>query len=83
MLRHVFATLMLAILSTLPSFGHAVENGTRAIVSDMSYWGLITRLEAAIKRQKLKIISRASVRGAERQKKLGIPGNMVHAIDHP
>jgi uncharacterized protein (DUF302 family) len=77
MLRFVFATLMLAILSTLPSFGHAVENGTRAIVSDLSYWGVITRLEAAIKRQKLKIISRASVRGTERQKKLGIPGNMV------
>ncbi|MEJ2120181.1 MAG: hypothetical protein P8Z76_05605 [Alphaproteobacteria bacterium] len=77
MLRFVFATLMLAILSTLPVVGHAVENGTRAIVSDLSYWALITRLEAAIKRQKLKIISRASVRGAERQKKLGIPGNMV------
>jgi uncharacterized protein (DUF302 family) len=77
MLRFVFATLMLAILSTLPVSGHAVENGTRTIVSDYSYWALITRLEAAIKRQKLKIISRASVRGAERQKKLGIPGNMV------
>ncbi len=77
MLRFVFATLMLAILSTLPVVGHAVENGTRTIVSDLSYWALITRLEAAIKRQKLKIISRASVRGAERQKKLGIPGNMV------
>jgi uncharacterized protein (DUF302 family) len=77
MLRHVFATLMLAILSTLPVSGHAVENGTRTIVSDLSYWALITRLEAAIKRKKLKIISRASVRGAERQKKLGIPGNMV------
>ena len=77
MVRFVFATLMLAILSTLPSAGNAVENGTRVIVSDHSYWALITRLEAAIKRQKLQIISRASVRGAERQRKLGIPGNMV------
>ena len=55
MLRFVFATLMLAILSTLPVSGQAVENGTRTIVSDYSYWALITRLEAAIKRQKLKI----------------------------
>jgi len=77
MLRFVFATLMLAILSALPSFSHAVENGTRAIVSDLSYWGVITRLEAAIKRRDLRIVSRESVRGADRQKKLGIPGNMV------
>jgi len=77
MVRFVFATLMLAILSTLPSVGNAVENGTRVIVSDHSYWALITRLEAAIKRQKLRVISRASVRGAERQRKFGIPGNMV------
>ncbi|MDH3234645.1 MAG: hypothetical protein OEQ29_14090 [Alphaproteobacteria bacterium] len=77
MVRIVFATLMLAILSTLPSVGNAVENGTRVIVSDHSYWALIARLEAAIKRHKLRIISRASVRGAERQRKLGIPGNMV------
>jgi uncharacterized protein (DUF302 family) len=77
MLRIVFATLMLAILSALPSVSQAVENGTRVIVSDHGYWALIARLEAAIKRQNLRIVTRASVRGADRQKKLGIPGNMV------
>jgi len=77
MVRFVFATLMVAILSALPESGRAVENGTRAIVSDYGYWALIARLETAIKRQKLRIVGRASVRGAERQKKRGIPGNMV------
>jgi uncharacterized protein (DUF302 family) len=75
--RLVFAVLLLAVLSALPSAGRAVENGTRVIVSDHSYWALITRLEAAIRKQKLRILTRASVRGAARQRKLKIPANMV------
>jgi len=75
--RFVLAASLAAALVVLPAVGGAVENGTRVIVSELSYWTLIARLEAAIKKHKLRVVTRASVRGAAKQRKLGIPGNMV------
>ena len=75
--RFRLAAVLVSALVVISTGSGAVENGTRVVVSDYNYWTLISRLEAAIKKHKLRVVTRASVRGAARQRKLGIPGNMV------
>jgi uncharacterized protein (DUF302 family) len=69
--------------------GAAADNpcpyqGTHVLKTAQSYQALIGKLDAAVKANKMGLVTRASATlGAKRVLKMDIPGNMVIGVYHP
>ena len=79
-----WAILSLVIWSADLRADNAMPAGLIHIKTDLSYPALIEKLNAAVKNNKMGLVTRASATvGAKRVLKKTIPGNMVVGVYHP
>ena len=82
------AFLLVAVVSLTGTAALAQKSiaypGTKVMNTSHSYKMLLQKLEAAIKKNKMGLVNRASATvGAKRVLKMTIPGNMVIGVYHP
>ncbi len=89
-MKNPVAVIILALALCAPAAGTlGAENptpypGTRVIKTDFAYAELIKRIDGAVKKNKMGLVTRASATlGAKRALGLTIPGNMVIGVYHP
>lgn len=88
-IRFIFAAVLLTAgfgLVAAPAMAQKsmAYPGTKVMKTSHSYKMLLQKLEAAIKKNKMGLVNRASATvGAKRVLKMTIPGNMVIGVYHP
>ena len=82
----LFSCVAICLLfwSTQPYAGKGMPAGVVHIKTEFSYATLIKRLDTAVKKNKMGLVTEASATvGAKRVLKQKIPGNMVVGVYHP